>query len=484
MGKGEFAMNAIQAKASSAAAKSKLASLVALLALAGMFFGLQLLIDHLPWEFQGMGATIWFVFALMFIFAWYTANTYVTTLTKKGNLVSPGSYWRIGGKTPNSVQAWVNEVAERAGISLEEFKLFFSGDQTANAFTAGAGKQKILVLHEGLVRGLNEEGIKGVVAHEMGHMKNNDIFMLVFATSMILSFIFIGRTFFFFARAVLQSGSTRGKKGALGKLTLSALCALVGVVATLIGFLFAPLATAFLSQRREDMADTFAASIGYGDGLTRALVSLRDAPETTPVMEAVAPLYIVQAHSLNAVGNLLGTHPPLESRVKRLTSLIAGDEGLVPDVIENWLRFLVGWIALPTLGAWLLAQHGTALPSLFGVPIVFIATVIWLWGINSMLGTGGVVIHNPGRVLIATAMVVLTGLWLSGCWAITASMAIPGLQTFAQIALGVWLAKPLIFALGLRFGFFSGLQEFSTYASFVYGLFILGKLFEPLIRAL
>jgi heat shock protein HtpX len=136
----------------------------------------------------------------------------------------------------------VKELCEKAGVPMPA--LAVSPDKTPNAFVFGRSKKSAtLAVHMGLLEKLNKDEIKGVLAHEVGHLKHNDMaVMTIVSVVPMLAYML--------ARSILWSGGRHDKDS--GGLIIAAILGLVVYVVSQLMILK-------LSRQREFYADTFSA---------------------------------------------------------------------------------------------------------------------------------------------------------------------------------------------------------------------------------
>jgi len=205
------------------------------------------------------------------------------------------------------------ELCIAAGIPMP--KIYVVPDPSPNAFATGRNLENAkIAVNEGLLKILNREELQGVIAHELSHIKNNDI-MFATIVSVLLGMIIILSTVF--RRTFWWGGGDRDRDSG-------------GVILVLIGLLlaiFAPIAAKLiqlsLSRNREYLADASAALITRNPlGLASALKKISGTKVVSrTVNDAVAPLYIAEPFKGIDVKNLFSTHPPIEERVKRLEEM-------------------------------------------------------------------------------------------------------------------------------------------------------------------
>jgi heat shock protein HtpX len=180
-----------------------------------------------------------------------------------------------------------------------------------NAFATGRNaKHAAVAVTEGLMKYLPEDQIRGVLAHELGHVKNHDILVTTIAAMIAGAISAVANILQF---SFLFGGFSEDEDNPL---------AFVGLIATVI---LAPLGAALLqlavSRQREFLADaTGARIIGTGEPLAEALETLEKGVQAVPlnVNPAVAALYIIHPFRGQGIQNLFSTHPPLAERIRRL----------------------------------------------------------------------------------------------------------------------------------------------------------------------
>jgi heat shock protein HtpX len=214
------------------------------------------------------------------------------------------------------LEAAVQDLAGRAGVPTP--RLYLIPSEQPNAFATGRNPEHSAVaVTEGLLRHLPEDQVKGVLAHEFGHIKNRDILVSSIAAMVAGAIAAIANILQF---SLLFGGDDDDSP--LG---------LIGTIATII---FAPMAAMLLqlavSRQREYLADaTGAQLLGRAAPLANALESLERGAQSLPmaVNPATASLYAVNPLPRMGVATLFMTHPPIQERVRRLRAL-DGEPGL------------------------------------------------------------------------------------------------------------------------------------------------------------
>ncbi len=203
----------------------------------------------------------------------------------------------------------VATLAKRAHLPVP--RIYLINQDTPNAFATGRNPQNAVVaVTSGLIRIMEPEEIKGVLAHELAHVKNRDILIGSIAATMAGAVMFLASM----ARwSMFFGGSNDDDEGGLG------------IIGLLIMSILAPMAAMVIqmaiSRAREYQADATGAAIaGNGDGLAGALEKLasynhRNQMQAQP---STAHLFIVNPLSGAGLMNLFSTHPPIAQRVARL----------------------------------------------------------------------------------------------------------------------------------------------------------------------
>jgi len=204
----------------------------------------------------------------------------------------------------------VARLAQRAGLPMPT--LYVIPQDAPNAFATGRDPEHgVVAVTEGLLRLMNQEELEGVLAHELGHIKNRDILISTIVATLAGAIMFVASM----ARFSAFFGGRDNREGGLG---------FVGVIAMSI---LAPMAAMVVqmavSRSREYLADATAAQItGQPQGLASALAKLGEYTRRGATVNAnpsTAHMFIVNPLSGRQFTNLFSTHPPLEERIKRLS---------------------------------------------------------------------------------------------------------------------------------------------------------------------
>ncbi|MFO7652598.1 MAG: M48 family metallopeptidase [Candidatus Krumholzibacteriia bacterium] len=198
-------------------------------------------------------------------------------------------------------------------------------DPAPNAFATGRKPENAAVaVTSGLLRALSRDELQGVVAHEIGHIRNRDILLMLYAGVLAGAIVLIAevglRSFLWGGR-----GRSRRSSGDGGGGQAQALIMIVAIVLMILAPIVAQLIYFAISRKREYLADaTAAVYTRYPEGLASALEKIAAAPQKlASANKATAPMYIVNplARRGAAAADLTATHPPISQRVKILRSM-------------------------------------------------------------------------------------------------------------------------------------------------------------------
>ncbi len=238
-----------------------------------------------------------------------------------------GLVLRVSGAVPaDSAQfQQLNNLVEALAIGegIPKPTVYVIDDPSPNAFATGVSPDKAAITFTtGLLAIMNREELEGVASHEMSHIKNHDIRLLLVVGTMIgiaaLLASILWRSAFF---SSLGRGSGRGNQLVLVLFAAGALLAVVG-------FIFGPLIRLSLSRRRESLADVSGVELTRNPaGLLSALKKLQqnDMPFKN-MNHATAAMCIddpLQHHDA-WYHRLYDTHPPIEERIAALEKIASG----------------------------------------------------------------------------------------------------------------------------------------------------------------
>jgi heat shock protein HtpX len=253
----------------------------------------------------------------------------------------------------------VEEMTIAAGLPKMP-DVYIIDDPSPNAFAVGRTPEKAAVaVTAGLLKRLDRDELQGVVAHEIGHVRNLDIKFMTLAAVMMGAIVMLADTFL---RGMYHSGAGRRRSSSDRNNQGQAVMLIVALVFAILAPLMAQMLYFACSRRREYLADASGARFTrYPEGLARALEKIAGRVVATQGEDrvagrALAPLYII--NPLQAVGasGLFSTHPPTEKRVKILRSMAGAGYG---EYEAAWRR-IQGEGAEPVIGARTLAEADAA----------------------------------------------------------------------------------------------------------------------------
>jgi len=262
----------------------------------------------------GVGAVLfpkaiwWFVAgaAALNIYSWFFSDQ-MALRSSRAQEVAEGELPRV--------RLIVADVARAAGVPTP--RLYLIPSQQPNAFATGRNPEHSAVaVTEGILQLLDERELKGVIAHEMSHVKNRDILVASVAAALAAAITYMAQLGFLFG-----GDSRRRDNGG----------------SALLMMLLAPLASLLvqmgISRQREYLADETGAYL-TGDPLALAsalgkldALSKRVPLQTSP---ATASLFIVNPFGGmgRSLANMFSTHPPIEERIRRLEELAQSLRGV------------------------------------------------------------------------------------------------------------------------------------------------------------
>jgi heat shock protein HtpX len=206
----------------------------------------------------------------------------------------------------------VRELTQRAGIPMPA--LYLISSDAPNAFATGRNPSHAAVaVTSGIVRMLSPAELRGVLAHELGHVANRDTLISAVAATLAGVIMMVARMAYW--GALLGGGRRDGDDDG-------------GPLAALAMMIVAPLAAAMIqmaiSRSREFGADAFSARTTHDPlSLAGALEKIALGTERIPMhaSPATAHLFIMNPLSGGRLAGLFSTHPPTEERIRRLRAL-------------------------------------------------------------------------------------------------------------------------------------------------------------------
>jgi len=210
-------------------------------------------------------------------------------------------------------------------------RIFLIDDATPNAFAIGRNPGSAAVaVTTGLMQRLNRDELQGVIAHEIGHLKNGDVKFMTLAAVMLGSIILLADLFWRIMRGTGRSSSRSDSRGGGGG-QAQAILFVIAIVFMILAPVLAQLLYFACSRKREYLADASSAQFTrYPEGLASALQKLAAAQHNPSFASRVtAPMFIVNPLQASDDGgfNLFATHPPTSERVRILRSMAGAGLG-------------------------------------------------------------------------------------------------------------------------------------------------------------
>lgn len=261
--------------------------------------------DPLPFEAVNENVFMFTPFVLVgvifwFIIAWFNHSSMIRKATKAESLER---------KDNKRVYNLVENLCISRGLSIP--KLYVINDSSLNAYASGINeKTYAITLSRGIIDKLNDDELEGVIAHELSHIRNRDVRLLIISIIFVGIFAFITE---FAVRSIRYSG--KGKKD-------NGIIIIVVILLAALGWLLSTVYRFAISRKREFMADAGAAELTKKpEALASALEKISIDPRIEAVdRDDVAQLFI--DHPLDkkktAFSSIFATHPPIEKRIEVL----------------------------------------------------------------------------------------------------------------------------------------------------------------------
>lgn len=272
---------------------------------------------------QWLGGNQGMIYALMFaavtnFFAWWFSDKIVLMMT--------GARAVKTGELPN-VQRILEDLSIANNLPLP--KLYFIDTPMPNAFATGRNpKNSAVAVTQGIVSLLNDDELKGVIAHELAHIRNRDTLISTVAATLAGAIFMLARMAQYASIFGGFGSRDRDRREGIGMLLLALLAP---IAAMIIQFA--------ISRSREYQADrTGAQMCGDPLSLASALKKLAAGIRRTPVeiSPATSHLFIINPLRGSDLLTLFSTHPPIEERVRRLEMMaqeIAQSRYKIPRIV-------------------------------------------------------------------------------------------------------------------------------------------------------
>ena len=262
---------------------------------------------------------------VLFLFIGYYlgGNTGMTIALIFSLLMNFGSFWfsdkivlamykakEVNRESAPKFYDMVERLARQANLPMP--KVYLINDPTPNAFATGRSPKKAAVAATtGILQGLSNDELAGVMAHELAHVKNRDTLISTIAATLVGSISYIAQMagwIFMFGRNDDREGNGIG-----------------GLVLLILSPILAMLLQMAISRSREFGADRGGAEItGNPLGLASALQKIAMGNKMKPVFHSnptTAHMFIINPLAGGGISKLFSTHPPTEERIKRLQAM-------------------------------------------------------------------------------------------------------------------------------------------------------------------
>lgn len=260
----------------------------------------------------------------LFIGYYLGGNTGMTIALLFSLLMNFGSFWfsdkivlamyrakEVNRESAPKFYDMVERLAQQANLPMP--KVYLINDPTPNAFATGRSPQKAAVAATtGILQGLSNDELAGVMAHELAHVKNRDTLISTIAATLVGSISYIAQIT---GWAMMFGRSDDREGGGFG-----------GLVLLILSPIMAMLLQMAISRSREFSADRGGAEItGNPLGLASALTKISRGNQMKPVNHsdpATAHMFIINPLAGGGISKLFSTHPPTEERIKRLQAMV------------------------------------------------------------------------------------------------------------------------------------------------------------------
>ncbi|MDR1983561.1 MAG: M48 family metallopeptidase [Prevotellaceae bacterium] len=252
-------------------------------------------LEALPWV---IGAClVWFLIA-------YFANTTIINLSTNSRPLDRRDNKRVYNLVENLCIA--------SNMSMPKVNII--DDDSLNAFASGINKKTFTVtLSRGIINKLSDQELEAVIAHELTHIRNRDVKLLIVSIVFVGIFSFLTQILF---RSVLYGNYRRSSNNNKGG---GAIIIVIALALALIGYFITIMMRFAISRKREYMADAGSAEMTKNPlALASALRKISADPQIEAVTQKdVAQLFIDNPLKKGLIG-LFSTHPPIEKRIKVL----------------------------------------------------------------------------------------------------------------------------------------------------------------------
>lgn len=246
----------------------------------------------------------------------------------------------------------VEEMKIASGLPVMP-RVYVIDSHVPNAFAVGLKPQRAAVaVTTGLMSKLNRDELQGVIAHELGHIRNRDTLFMTMAGVTVGAVVIIADLFL---RGLwFSGGGSRRRSSSEGGGQAAIIMLVVSIVLAILAPLLAQLLYFATSRKREYLADASAAQFTrYPEGLASALEKI-SAGQSKKFSKSrtLAPMFIVNPMAASGGGGgLFSTHPPTEDRIRVLRGMTKGSSLLAYEKAFRQLHHNIGVITPGNLRA-------------------------------------------------------------------------------------------------------------------------------------
>ena len=277
----------------------------------------------LGWNLSSDPTTASWLYALPVV-CWVVAMIWMAISYFTGDklLLNSADAIPVTPKDQPEIYRLVENLCMSRGLPLP--RIYIMDDESLNAFATGRDPEHASVaLTKGIVKKLDRSELEGVISHELSHVENRDIRLMLITVAGISFFTFVGEMCF---RVALSSRHSRNSKNSATGIFL-----LLGGICMLYGLVFAPLIRLAISRQREYLADATGALMTRNPkALANALrkisgdcrVEALDKRASMAAMCIENPL--AKQNLFSWMTGLMATHPPIQKRIAALEEMDRG----------------------------------------------------------------------------------------------------------------------------------------------------------------
>jgi heat shock protein HtpX len=255
----------------------------------------------------GPGGQLDYGALMLFCLVWGMGGAFLSLLLSRTIAKWSMGVRLVDGRTGNAELDWLHRtvarLAQQAQLPMPQVGFYESPE--VNAFATGPSKSRSLVaVSSGLLRGMRQDEVEGVVAHEMAHIQNGDMVTMTLVQGVVNAFVlFLSRLI----ASIVRNAADERNARMLSMVVTIVLDIVLGFVGMMV--------VAWFSRAREFRADAGGAALA---GRSNMINALRRLQTTQGLIDPNQPEMATLKISGRQVFALLSTHPPLEQRIRAL----------------------------------------------------------------------------------------------------------------------------------------------------------------------